>query len=116
MRREGVEHLVGQDETVDRRIGFAPVESRGEPGRLESRRERVEASGFDLDRLVPDPGGEIRALGAEPLEYRHPERTRARPEFAENEGRTATESVPGIGDGASDRGSEDRVGFGCREE
>src|SRR3954465_11160981 len=109
MRRQGVEHLVGQGETVDRRIPFAPVERRGEPGRLESRRERVEASGFDLDWLVPDSGGEIRAVGAERHEDRPPGGTRARPEFAENERRRATESVPGIGDGASDRGTEDRV-------
>ena len=116
--RQGVEDLVGQDEADDPLFGrrSGPDEGARVSGGLEPRGDRVEPPRLDLDRVVAQDAGEIRALPSQTCEDREPERPGPGTVFAEHERVRLAEPIPGVGDRSGEGSPEDRVRLRCRQE
>ncbi len=118
MHREGVEDFVGQDECVDRSVrrGGRRTETRTVAGRIEPRRDRLEAARLHLDRLVADHRLQVGPLCGESRRGWRSRASPSRPRARGAERIRAPEPVPRIGHGARQRGPEDRVGLGRGQE
>ena len=117
MDGQRVEHLVAEDGTDD---GFGDRRGSGQdvrPPRVrQSRGDRLDAAGLDLDRVVRDRPFEPRPVAPEAVEDRDRQGPVAGAVLAHDEPWRLAEPTPRLVEDAGDRPAEDRVRLGGRDE